>query len=1276
MNRKSWVRVLFLSLLFSQVVDSQAQKIVQNVQIVWENNLVYTLDAKTKQEFLYFQGAVTSAKNEALPTYVQRFSVDNFFENYKISIQEEEYLPLTAEEVKLIPSSFNQTSLEVDIQTFAEAHNNFAVLSFVPIIKIGEGRFQKLKSCQLTIEGVKFAVPKMKGRAYSTNSVLRYGNWYKIAVSESGIYKVTYNDLVELGVSVQGLESSRIGVYGNGGGMLAEANSVARPDDLLENAIFIDDGGDGQFDEGDYFLFYALGPHKCELTNNNFSHFYNIYSDYAYYFINVDGLSGTPKRINTQNNSSLTTNKVAETYTHFDFIEKDSKNFGESGKEWFGDAFDIETTRNYSFSLPSQATSSTARVTVAGAGVSTQQSAIEIKSGSRQIGNLFFPAVGDAYAKAAKQNFSFSTVGTETSIPFTLTYQKPTVSSAAYLDYIELQVNCKLQMQSGQFLFCNLETVGAGNSTEFKISNADNRLRIWNVTDPANIVEILGTLNNNVLSIKAATETVQKFVAFNGSTFKTAKLIGKIANQDLHGSSDVDMIIVVYPDFESQAERLAQYRRDNDGLSVKVVTPQQIYNEFSSGAADVTAIRDYMRMIYKTSAQGNPKYLLLFGKASYDYRGRVSGNKLYVPNYQYHASLDKNSYRSNDDFFGLLDDNEGEDCEGLIDVAIGRFPVTTLAQAKIAVDKTIAYSATENLLPPNSLKVSNLADWRNIMTFVADDEDSYHILTTESAADFVEATTNLINFDKIYLDSYQQISSAGEQSYPEVNRAIENRINRGSLIFMYVGHSGVKGWAHERILDLKTINEFSNRYNQSILITMGCEFGWYDRATVSPAEMVFLNPHGGATGQITTSRVAFSLSNKAYSDFFFKNVMKKFNQRYLTLGELNQKAKNDAGGAMNSLNMIFTIGDPAMKLAIPTYTIITDSVNGVSVLNNIDTLKALSKVTISGHIVDENSALLSDFNGNLYPTVFDKKTKVATLQNDPQSPYVEYFIQKSILFKGNVSVKNGKFTFSFIVPQDIDFQYGNGKISYYAASNVSDANGAFDDFIIGGKSSDSLNDKSGPEIELYMNDENFVNGGITDQNPTLLVKLSDELGINTTGNGIGHDLVAILDGKLDKQIVLNDYYITVQDSFNCGTVRYPFKNLSVGAHTLKLRAWDILNNPSEKTLEFVVASDEKLTLEHVLNYPNPFTTRTAFYFEHNLPNSSLDILIQIYTVTGKIVKTIESFQVPTGNRCEPIYWDGKDDYGDKLGKGTYIYRLKVKSGDGKVAEKIEKLVLL
>lgn len=404
--------------------------------------------------------------------------------------------------------------------------------------------------------------------------------------------------------------------------------------------------------------------------------------------------------------------------------------------------------------------------------------------------------------------------------------------------------------------------------------------------------------------------------------------------------------------------------------------------------------------------------------------------------------------------------------------------------------------------------------------------------------------------------------------------------------------------------------------------------------------------------------------------------MKKSNNRYLTLGELNKIAKNGAGGASDALNMIFTIGDPSMKLAFPTHTIITDSLNGKAITENMDTLKALSKITVKGRVVDDNGTFLSNFNGNLYPSIFDKKVKVATLQNDPQSPYIEYFVQKNILFRGNVTVKNGHFEFSFIVPQDINFEYGNGKISYYANSTNSDANGSFINVIVGGRSDEIIHDQTGPDIEIFLNDENFVNGNITNQNPTLIVKLRDEYGINTTGNGIGHDLVAILDGKTESQIVLNDYYMAEQDSFNCGTVRYPLKNLALGKHTLKLRAWDILNNVSEKTIDFVVASDDELALDHVLNYPNPFTTRTAFYFEHNAPEMVLEVMIHIYTISGKIIKTIESTQITSGNRSNPIYWDGRDEYGDKIGKGTYIYRIKVRTADGKSAEKIEKLVIL
>lgn len=1275
MNVKTWaIPLLFFYLMF-QIFENQAQKINEYVSFKWEKTYFRLPSEEKKQEFLYFKGAVSDKHFESLPLFTKRYIVDNFYENYEYAVENVVFEEMSSDEAQLIPEDFNNTSIEVTVKTMVESHRNYAVISFIPIIKNGNGRFSKVISCDIILRGISLREQKRDKRSYVSNSVLQFGNWYKIAVAESGLYKVTYSDMANLGIPVSGLSSNRISLFGNGGGMLSEANSVNRVDDLIENPIRIFDGGDGVFNQGDYFIFYAEGPHRWDYVNGYFTHTYNIYSDEAYYFINVDEGIGTTKRVNIVDNTGLLSNNSTETYTYYDFIESDVKNFGETGQQWYGDAFDVQTSRDYSFSLPGGASSSV-QIKVSAVGVATQSSSLSVLSGSFSLGVLNFSSVGDSYASHSAQRFSYVPSSGQTSLPLTLTYSKPSVSSAAYLDYIEIEAKCQLQMTSSEFLFSSPEAVGIGKVTEFSISNANNQVHVWDVTDLSQVHEIQGQLTGGVLKIKSETEQLRKFIAYNGTSFKSVRTVEKIANQNLHGTSDVNMIIVTHPGFQSQAERLAQYRREQDGLTVKVVTPQQIYNEFSSGAQDATAIRDYMRMIYKTSSSGNPKYLLLFGKPSYDYRGRIDGNVLFVPNYQSSASLNKNSFRANDDYFGLLDDTEGEDCQGYVDVAIGRFPVTNTTQAKIAVDKTILYSTRENLVPANSTVVSNFADWRNLMAFVADDEDSYHILTTESGANFVEEETALINFDKIYLDSYQQVSSAGEQRYPEVNQAIEHRIKKGSLVFTYVGHSGVKGWAHERILDLQTINNWDNQYNQPILITMGCEFGWYDRSVVSPSELAFLNPIGGATGLITTSRVAFSLSNKTYSDYLFKNIMKKFDNRYQTLGELNKTAKNGAGGASNTLNMIYTIGDPSMKLAIPTFSVVTDSINGNAASGNNDTLKALSKVTIKGRLVDDAGIILSGFNGNLYPSVFDKKVKVATLQNDPQSLYYEYYVQKNVLFRGNVTVKNGMFEFSFIVPQDINFEYGKGKISYYASSSNSDAGGSFENFLVGGRSGEVITDVTGPEIDVYMNDENFVNGGITNQNPTLIVKLQDQYGINTTGNGIGHDLVAILDGKTEEQVVLNDYYMAVQDSFNCGTVRYPYKNLSPGKHTLKLRAWDILNNVSEKSIDFVVASDEELTLEHVLNYPNPFTTRTAFYFEHNIPAIPMDVMIQIFTVSGKIVKTLESSQITTGNRSEPIYWDGRDDYGDVIGKGTYIYRLKVRTSDGKSAEKIEKLVIL
>jgi hypothetical protein len=342
-----------------------------------------------------------------------------------------------------------------------------------------------------------------------------------------------------------------------------------------------------------------------------------------------------------------------------------------------------------------------------------------------------------------------------------------------------------------------------------------------------------------------------------------------------------------------------------------------------------------------------------------------------------------------------------------------------------------------------------------------------------------------------------------------------------------------------------------------------------------------------------------------------------------------------------------------------------------------DTLKALSQVLVKGRVTDVQGNTLSDFNGNLFTSFFDKKVTVTTLSNDPnESPETEFDVQKSILFKGNNTVKNGKFEIRFTIPKDINYTYGNGKFSYYARSEQADAAGYFDGFIVGGNSNIAYNDKEGPEIDVYLNDENFVNKGLTNADPVLIIKLKDELGINTTGNGVGHDLVAIIDGNNEGQIILNDYYEAVQDSSNQGQVRYQLRDLSTGTHKLKIRAWDILNNVSEKELEFEVANDASLTLDHVLNYPNPFTTHTSFFFEHNHPGENLDVLIQIFTISGKLIKTISTNMYSEGSRSQAIDWDGRDDFGDKIGKGTYIYRLKVRTSDGKSAEKIEKIVLL
>ncbi|HQW23764.1 MAG TPA: type IX secretion system sortase PorU, partial [Bacteroidia bacterium] len=529
--------------------------------------------------------------------------------------------------------------------------------------------------------------------------------------------------------------------------------------------------------------------------------------------------------------------------------------------------------------------------------------------------------------------------------------------------------------------------------------------------------------------------------------------------------------------------------------------------------------------------------------------------------------------------------------------------------------------------------------------------------------------------------AYQQDATPGGQRYPEVKKAINERVQRGTLLMTYIGHGGELGWAHERVLENDDINSWTNTNKLAAFLTATCEFTRVDDPDrVSAGEYVFLNPSGGSICMFTTSRLAYSSSNFNLCTRFFNHIFERVNGEYQTTGDIFEKTKSDMYVDPYVRNFLY-LGDPAIKLAYPEFSVKTKTINGIPLGMNTDTLKALSKITITGEVQDNSGAKMSSFNGIIYPTVYDKMASYSTLGNDindPKSPSTPqpFTLQKNVIYSGKSSVVNGDFTYSFYVPKDIAYQYGNGKLSYYAQNGQIDANGCDTLVTIGGVNPNATVDNEGPVIRLYLNDENFVRGGMTNKDPILYAVISDTSGVNTVGTGIGHDMSAELDNKTDRRYILNDYYENDLNSYQKGKLNYQFKSLSSGLHTLTLKAWDVYNNSSEAATEFIVSESATLALDHVLNYPNPFTTHTTFMFEHNRPFVPMDVQIQVFTVSGKLIKTLSDKITPTGFRSDDIEWDGLDDFGDKIGKGVYVYKLRIRTNDGDYADKFEKLVIL
>tara|TARA_Y100000589_G_scaffold94666_1_gene89413 strand:+ start:9045 stop:12836 length:3792 start_codon:yes stop_codon:yes gene_type:complete len=1212
-------------------------------------------------------------------SYFERIEIIHDF--FEVKISEKELVLIDEHNLECdIP---NELKFEYNLSQLEK--KNYASVEIFPYI-MRNGNTFFLKSFQINI------IPKQnlknKSRTeYKSNSVLSSGTWYKLGVQEDGFYKIDKLFLESIGIDIQSVNPKNIKIYGRPAGMLPEENYVFRIDDLEQLAIKFVGDDDNVFEEDEQILFFGQNPNiwSYDTESNHYMHSQNIYSNYTHYFLTINNNPTKNIQIQSISNTEILSFPIEKqnyvsSFVDYNFHESENYNLVSTGQQWFGEYFGSNSL--YSFDLAEgeilDSISFRARV-AARSSINTE---FDFKFNNQ---TTFFtldvpPETSDDYYFEDSEGSVIIDLNTQFSIEdwngeVIVNYRNNGNPSAlAWLDYLEINYKRSLKWANFQNQLIFRDKKFDGGITIFNIP--DDTEYVFNVTDPLNVKQHnLNSSVNDPLDLQFAVniDTLSQFICLkNIENLETPQFFAQVMNQNLHNFSQADLVIVSHPEFLNQAERLGNFHFKMNGTNVIVVTTEQIYNEFSSGSQDPVAIRDFVRMLYNKNSVKN---LLLFGDASFDFKNIKSPNTNFVPTFQsYRSDNIKLSYCS-DDFFGMLDVLEGSSStlvDDLIDIGIGRLTVTTNQEASDVVDKIINYAT------------NSYGDWKNKVCFVSDDVDQgwEENLLIHSDALAVKVDTNYawVNVDKIYSDAFQQESTAGGERYPDVNKKIVELINSGVLIINYVGHGGEVGWASERILGLSEINNFENFDKLPVFVTATCEFSRFDDPErVSAGELLLLNSRGGAISLFSTSRTVNESSAYYITNSLYNYILDSSTNN--TMGEIMKKAKNDPslGNTVNKRKFAL-IGDPALKIPYPKYNILTNNIyviDETSKENNFipaDTINALSKVKITGQIEGE----LTD--GKLFVTVFGKSNNFQTLNNNGflETPF-EFDLQKNIIYKGKVDVEKSNFEYEFIVPKDNPFQYGFSKLSYYAhdESMSIDASGSYEDLIIGGINSNASYDDIGPSIELFMNDTNFVSGGLTNSSPELIAKVFDNSGINTVGTGIGHDIVAIIDNLTNQPYILNNYYEADLNTFQSGTVRYSLANLSDGVHVLNLKVWDVYNNSNEKDLSFVVSESEEMTLNYLLNYPNPFSNFTKFSFEHNRPNEYLDVMIQIFTVSGKLVKTLKANIINSGFRDETISWDGLDDYGDKLGRGVYVYKILVKSSEsGEKVEKFEKLVIL
>ncbi|MCK3685997.1 type IX secretion system sortase PorU [Maribellus sp. YY47] len=1243
---KRYLLLLCVVLVGFTIDDTQNDQIILN----WSNPLGILSGGEAHTEILENSGFPENTSE--LPLFTRIYDLQSSGTSYKVFIENAEYESM---EWELSPDLLNAipSGIQINSQLLKSGDSLKNEIRIVPL-KNENGKIWRLKSFQLKRYPVEQLKSTNPGHEWKSGSALSSGKWVKIATSGKGIYKIPYSKLKSWGFE----QPEKVGVFGSGALPLSEDPGKIDYDDIVQCAVWRNANG-GE----DCLFFYSPGITKWTLgSDGNFSHYTNDYSRKGYFFLTDNEVD--PKTVETLSEITAVADQTVNSFSAYAVLESDLYNLLPlgSGKQWFGQKFSAGTTRNFTFEVADLDESAEPNLLATVAARSYSGSSMSVSVNTTALGTLGFSQVNTddntgLYADLRTRRFSFPATGNQYDVA--LSYNASNGTATAWIDYLELNYRQRLKFRGIPLFFRDVPSLGAGKIVEFKVEEAGSTTRLFDVTDINNVKEVPVELNGTMLSAKRPADELYEYMVFKtDGTFNEPELVGEVENQNLHALATTEYLIITHSNFRSAAEELAAFHRENDGMTVDMVDVDKVYNEFSSGSKDASGIRNFIKMMYD---RGNTlKYVLLVGDGSYDNKNINSGNKNFIPTYQSTNSLNPTASFVTDDYFVMLDAGESV-YSGAIDLGIGRLPVSTAYEAQSVVDKIKRYH-----------EPAALGSWRNVVTFIGDDEDSgLHMRQAEELADSLNKNNNAFYADKIYFDAYVQEVSPSGDSYPGVNAAINERVKDGVLILNYTGHANERYLAHERVLDISDINAWSNTSRMPIFVTATCEFSRFDGDETSAGEYILLNPNGGGIGLFSTTRLVFASANFKLSKSFYSYIFKNDeNGNHYRMGDVMRLAKINIGTSTNKRNFTL-LADPALKLSFPKYKVVTSKINQQDANGEKETIGALQKVTIEGYVADAFGNKVDNFNGTLVPTVYDKEVLMETLGNGGETP-VKFKVRENIIYKGESSVQNGSFTFSFVVPKDISYSLGEGKIMYYADNGLEDAHGAFENFNIGGAGSE-VSDDQGPEIDLYLDSPDFRSGDKTGKNPTLLAYLSDDNGINTVGTGIGHDITAVLDNDYSNVYVLNAYYEANSDDYTSGTLTFPFSNLSVGKHTLRLKVWDVANNSSEKEIEFEVSSELEIT--DISNYPNPVSDYTFFVLRHNQAGAALDIIFDIYDRNGRSVDRFQTTVGSNGNTTNPIRWDIAESK-IAVAPGVYVYRAIVQNSEGVISSRSGKMVVV